>query len=235
MAKVISNERIRQDIYVLRVEGKYEGKMGQFYMVRAWGSFPVLSRPLSIHDIDKNYIEFLYRVQGQGTSILSRLKPSDEIKLEGPYGNGFPLVKGKVALVGGGIGIAPLYLAAKQLSENEDVNLLDIYMGFRNEAILKEKFEKLADNIYINVDGFITDEIDFEKYDYIFTCGPEIMMKKIVDMAKEHHTKVYVSIEKRMACGVGACLVCTCKTNSGNKRTCKDGPVFLGEDVIFDV
>ncbi|WP_069650383.1 dihydroorotate dehydrogenase electron transfer subunit [Caloranaerobacter ferrireducens] len=235
MARVISNECIRQDIFVLRVEGKFEGKMGQFYMVRAWGKFPVLSRPLSIHDIGEDYIEFLYRVQGQGTSILSKLKPSDEISLEGPYGNGFPLVKGKIALVGGGIGIAPLYLTAKQLSENEDVDLLDIYMGFRNEAILKEKYEEFADNIYINVDGFITDEIDFKKYDYIFTCGPEIMMKKIVDMAKEYHTKVYVSIEKRMACGVGACLVCTCKTKSGNKRTCKDGPVFLGEDVVFDV
>ncbi|KPU26403.1 diguanylate cyclase [Caloranaerobacter sp. TR13] len=235
MARVISNERIRQDIFVLRVEGKFEGKMSQFYMVRAWGKFPVLSRPLSIHDIGEDYIEFLYRVQGQGTNILSKLKPSDEISLEGPYGNGFPLVKGKIALVGGGIGIAPLYLTAKKLSENKGVDLLDIYMGFRNEAILKEKYEKFADNIYINVDGFITDEIDIKKYDYIFTCGPEIMMKKIVDTAKEYHTKVYVSIEKRMACGVGACLVCTCKTKSGNKRTCKDGPVFLGEDVVFDV
>ncbi|QIB27529.1 dihydroorotate dehydrogenase electron transfer subunit [Caloranaerobacter azorensis] len=235
MARVISNKRILKDVFVLRAEGRFEGEMGQFYMIRAWDKFPLLSRPLSIHDIGNDYIEFLYKVQGQGTSILSLLKPSDEIILEGPYGNGFPLVKGKIALVGGGIGIAPLYLAAKKLSQNEGVDLLDIYMGFRNEAILEDKYKKFVDNLYININGFITDDIDFKKYDYIFTCGPEIMMKKIVDMAKDYNTKVYVSIEKRMACGVGACLVCSCKTKSGNKRTCKDGPVFFGEDVIFDV
>ncbi len=227
MAKVISNEFLGEDMYLLKIGGNFEGKMGQFYMIRAWDLYPLLSRPISIHDIGEDYITFLYRVVGEGTEILSRVKPEDEIKLEGPYGNGFPKVEGKVALVGGGMGLAPLYLAAKTIKNT------DVYMGFREKAILVEEYEKHAENVYVSLGKNVTDDLDVSKYDYVFTCGPEKMMEIIVKMGKETSTKVYVSIENKMACGVGACLVCTCKTKEGNKKTCKDGPVFLGEDVML--
>ena len=120
MYKVIENRYIGEDMYLMRVEGKFEGKMGQFYMLRAWDKFPLLSRPISIHDIDENSISFLYKVVGEGTQILSKVKVNETIKLEGPYGNGYEKVEGKVALVGGGIGVAPLYLVAKNI---ENLNL----------------------------------------------------------------------------------------------------------------
>lgn len=229
MYKVLSNEYIGEDMYLLRIEGKFKGKMGQFYMLRAWDKFPLLSRPISIHNIEENYISFLYKVVGQGTEILSNLKSNDSIKLEGPYGNGFENINGKIALVGGGMGIAPLYLAAKTLGN------VDIYMGFRNESILLNEFKNVSNNVYVVTgDEFVTDIIDINKYEYIITCGPEIMMKKLVEMCKGTNTKIMVSMESKMACGIGACLVCTCKTKFGNKKTCKDGPVFWGEDVIFN-
>ena len=140
MYKVIENRYIGEDMYLMRVEGKFEGKMGQFYMLRAWDKFPLLSRPISIHDIDENSISFLYKVVGEGTQILSKVKVNETIKLEGPYGNGYEKVEGKVALVGGGIGVAPLYLVAKNI-EN-----CDAYLGFRKEAILEEEYKEEHEN-----------------------------------------------------------------------------------------
>ena len=229
MYKVIKNEYIGEDMYLMEVEGKFKGEMGQFYMLRAWDNYPLLSRPISIHDISDNSISFLYKVVGEGTKILSKLKVEDTIKLEGPYGNGYEKVEGKVALVGGGIGVAPLYLVAKNI-EN-----CDAYLGFRNEPILIDKYNKVCNEVNIAVgDTFVTDIIDVNKYDYILTCGPTPMMEKLVKMTEKTDTKLFVSLENHMACGVGACLVCTCKTKFGNKKTCKDGPVFRGEDVIFN-
>ena len=229
MYKVIKNEYIGEDMYLMEIEGQFKGEMGQFYMVRAWDNYPLLSRPISIHDISDDSISFLYKVVGEGTKILSKLKPEDTIKLEGPYGNGYEKVEGKVALVGGGIGVAPLYLVAKNI-EN-----CDAYLGFRNEPILIDKYNEVCNEVNIAVgDTFVTDIIDVNKYDYILTCGPTPMMEKLVKMTEKTDTKLFVSLENHMACGVGACLVCTCKTKFGNKKTCKDGPVFRGEDVIFN-
>ena len=228
MYKVLENRYLGDDMYLIRVEGKFEGKMGQFYMLRAWYTYPLLSRPISIYDIDDNSISFLYKVFGEGTQIFSKLREGDTIKLEGPYGNGYEKVEGKVALVGGGIGIAPLYLVAKNI-EN-----CDAYLGFRNEAILIDDFKELCNEVHVVTGNtFVTDILEVERYDYILTCGPTPMMEKLVKMVEGTKTKIMVSLENHMACGVGACLVCTCKTKSGNKKTCKDGPVFWGEDVIF--
>jgi dihydroorotate dehydrogenase electron transfer subunit len=229
MYKILENRYIGEDMYFMKVEGNFEAKMGQFYMLRAWDTYPLLSRPISIHDVGESSISFLYKVVGEGTKILSNLKENDEIKLEGPYGNGYEKVEGKVALVGGGIGIAPLYLVAKNI-EN-----CDAYLGFRNEAILEDEYKEVCNEVNIALgDTFVTDILDVEKYDYILTCGPTPMMEKLVKMTAGTNTKIMVSLENHMACGVGACLVCTCKTKFGNKKTCKDGPVFWGEDVIFN-
>ena len=229
MYKILENKYIGEDMYFMKVEGKFEAKMGQFYMLRAWDTYPLLSRPISVHDVNEDSISFLYKVVGEGTKILSNLRVNDEIKLEGPYGNGYENVKGKVALVGGGIGIAPLYLVAKNIED------CDAYLGFRKEAILEEEYNEVCNEVNIAIgDTFVTDILDVEKYDYILTCGPTPMMEKLVKMTEGTNTKIMVSLENHMACGVGACLVCTCKTKFGNKKTCKDGPVFKGEDVIFN-
>ena len=154
MYKIIENAYVGEDMYLMKVQGEFKGRMGQFYMLRAWDMYPTLSRPISIHDIDENSITFLYKVVGEGTKIFSRLTPGDEIKLEGPYGNGYQKVEGKVALVGGGIGVAPLYLVAKNIPN------CDAYLGFRNEPILIDKYEEVCDNVKTAVGStFVTDII----------------------------------------------------------------------------
>jgi len=233
MAKIISNKAIAQDTYLMEVQGKYKGDMGQFYMVRSWSFFPLLSRPISIHEINSDSISFLYRVVGEGTKQLSQLKNGDELHLEGPFGKGFPKLKGKIAIVGGGIGVAPLYFAAKEYSNNKEVEELDIYLGFREEGLRVEAFKKLLSEVQVKIGGNVTELIEPDKYDHIITCGPDIMMQAVYEKAKATSAKVYVSIEKHMACGIGACLVCTCETKNGNKKACKDGPVFLGEEVYY--
>ncbi len=233
MSKIMYNNRLAENIYEIGVEGSFKGAMGQFYMVRAWEEYPVLSRPLSIHDLEEGKIVFLYRVCGEGTKIISRKKPGDEISLEGPYGNGFPTAKGRIALVGGGLGTAPLRLAAKTIW-NSNPEKLDIYLGYAEEDINSNRFSKYADSINIDIGGYVTDMLDPSDYDIIFACGPEPMMEVLTRKAQGTSAKVFISMEKRMACGIGACLVCTCSTKYGNRKTCKDGPVFAGEDVFPD-
>lgn len=225
---VLDNKYVGEEMFHIKIEGSFEAKMGQFFMLRAWDKYPLLSRPISIYDIDEEGISFLYKVVGEGTKIISNLKKGDEIELQGPYGNGFEKVGGRVALIGGGVGIAPLYMVAKNIPN------CDVYLGFREDRIAVDDFENVCDNLFTTVgDTFITDIIDFNKYDHLIVCGPTPMMKKILDLTKDTNVRVQVSLENHMACGVGACLVCTCKTKDGNKRTCKDGPVFWGEDVIL--
>lgn len=234
MAKILKNERLSEDFYLMVAEEENQAEMGQFYMLRAWDEFPVLSRPISVFDADGKTVSFLYKAVGKGTEIFSRLEAGDEITLDGPHGNGYPDEGKKIALVGGGVGIAPLYLTAKKLKESDPERTVDIYLGFSGEPVMIEQYEAVADRVVVNVGGFITDEIDPREYDCIMTCGPEIMMKVLCAKCKKlaAAAPVYVSMENRMACGIGACLVCTCRTSGGNKRTCKDGPVFLGSEVF---
>lgn len=232
MGKVLSNERLADGVYHLKVETNSGGKMGQFYMLRAWGAYPILSRPLSIHDVNEDSIDFLYHVVGEGTEIFSRLAIGDSIELEGPFGTGFPQVEGKVALIGGGIGIAPLYHCAKQLPGS------DVYLGFSREAFRTEAFRPLAAELTVDVGGLVLNSVDFSQYDHIFVCGPQPMLKaaQLKGMAAKEagsDTKVYLSLENRMACGIGACLVCSVSCRDGQRKACADGPVFLSEEVIF--
>lgn len=232
MATVLKNEAVGEDFYLLKASGSYDAKMGQFCMLRAWEDYPVLSRPISIFDCDAEGISFLYKVVGQGTELLAQLKPGDEITVQGPHGNGFPEVQGKVALVGGGIGVAPLFYTAKQLKALG--NTVDLYLGFQKEALLEQDYRDVCDNLTVNIGGYVTDDINPADYDVIMTCGPHVMMKVLADKTKGTGAKLYVSMENRMGCGVGACLVCSCKTTGGNKKVCKDGPVFTAEEVFGD-
>ena len=234
MAEILQNEQVSDDFYLMKVKKENQAAMGQFYMLRAWNEYPVLSRPISVFDADPEKVSFLYKVVGKGTEIFTKLKAGDEITLDGPHGNGFPEVKGKIALVGGGVGIAPLYLTAKTLKKLDPDTKVDIYLGFSGQPILTDRYEAVADQVKVNVGGFVTDDIDPREYDFILTCGPEIMMKVLYRKCRDLKAKapVYVSMENRMACGIGACLVCTCKTSKGNRRACKDGPVMLGNEVF---
>lgn len=236
MGKVTSNRALGEDFYLMRVEEENNARMGQFYMLRAWETYPVLSRPISVYDADKESVSFLYKVVGKGTELLRQLKEGDEITLDGAHGNGFPSLadKKRIALVGGGVGIAPLYLAAKTYKKENPDCTVDIYFGFSGTPVLTEEFETVCDRLTVNVGGFVTDDIDPNAYEAIVTCGPTIMMKVLYSKCVKCQAAapLYVSMENRMACGIGACLVCSCRTANGNRKVCKDGPVFLGSEVF---
>lgn len=237
--KVYENVQIADGVFKLTIKGKFAGKPGQFYMLRAWNREPLLGRPISIHHLDEEKVVFLYQLVGEGTEILSKLKIDDEVELTGPLGNGFNIDKitGKVAVVAGGIGTAPMFYVAESLKNCK----IDLYAGFRDEAYALEQFEGYVENVNVATEsgrfgykGYVTELLNPEIYDIVLCCGPEIMMEKVVKMCREKNVTIYVSMEKHMACGVGACLVCTCKTKHGNKRTCKEGPVFLGDDIVIE-
>lgn len=235
MSKVLSNEKVVDNIYKMVCEDTNEIKAGQFYMLKLEGQ-TLLPRPISICEKEGDTITFLYAVVGNGTKEYAKLREGEEIALTGPLGNGFNLENlGKVALVCGGIGTAPMVEVAKRLRENDKAAVVDVYAGFRDDIYLIDELSKYANEVKITTNtgkhghkGFVTEILKPEEYDTVLCCGPEVMMKAVVNMCKEKGTKIFVSMEKHMACGVGACLVCTCKTKDGNKRTCKDGPVFDG-------
>ena len=238
VCKVIENKEVAKGIFKLSIEGKFQGEPGQFYMLRAWEKEPILWRPISIHNITSNSIEFLYQLVGEGTKLLSNLIQGQEVKVMGPLGNGFDLeeIKGKVAVVSGGIGVAPMRYLVDNIKDSE----VHIFAGFRDEVYGLEEISELDLSVKVSTEdgsvghkGYVTELFNPKDYDLVLCCGPEVMMYRVINMCKEVGTKIYVSEEKKMACGVGACLGCTCKTVSGNKRTCKDGPVFNGLDLEF--
>lgn len=235
ISEIIENKEIAKNIYKLTVNFTGEIKPGQFFMIKSLDNSFLLPRPISVNDYNENQLTFLYRVEGVGTTKISTMRKNDELQLFGPLGNGFEIDKlqGKVAVVGGGIGIAPLLYLAKNL------NNPDIYIGFKDSVYSVDEFKKISDNVWITSEdgsigkkGFVTDFIDYEKYDAVVTCGPEIMMNKIMSQCKDKEIKCYVSLERRMACGMGVCLGCTVITKSGNKRACKDGPVFSIDELV---
>ena len=218
------------------------GSPGQFYMLKAWDLDPFLSRPISIANIEEDKLVFLYEVKGKGTEIFSKLRGGDNLELLGPLGNGFNLEKlannmspSHIAIISGGIGIAPMIYLARELEGN-----IDFYCGFRNEAYYLDVVRDYVDNVYIATEdgsvghrGFVTELLNPEKYDIVLTCGPKPMMKRVMEIVGDK-IPIYISMESRMACGIGACLGCTIETKSGMKRVCKDGPVFSGGEVVFD-
>ena len=248
---VISQEEIGRDIYSLWLQTDQmaqNARPGQFLSLYTGDGSKLLPRPISICEIDKedSKIRLVYRVTGKntGTEGFSRLKPGEKIEALGPLGNGFPLdaVKGKkVFLMGGGIGIPPMLETAKQL-DAEKIMVL----GYRDELFLNKEFEAYGD-VYIATEdgsagtkGNVMDAIRENglEADAIFACGPAPMLRAIKAYALEKGIPCWISMEERMACGVGACLACVCKSKDvdshshvHNKRVCKDGPVFLSTEV----
>lgn len=236
--KIYKNYQIAEGIYRMVIKGNFKGKPGQFYMIRGWDFEPILWRPISINMINDTEIWFLYKVFGVGTNILKNLKPGDSIEINGPLGNGFNIEKGKTAIVSGGIGIAPMeYLLTKMDRENTD-----LFIGYRDQPYLLDEMEKLVNKVFIASEngsigykGYVTDILNLKDYDTIYCCGPEVMMSRVLKISAIHNKKIYVSLEKRMACGVGACLGCAVFTKSGVKRACREGPVFLGDELLDEV
>lgn len=245
--QVLENISLTQSVYRLQVkwEKAYpEPKAGQFYMLRCWSEqeAPLLSRPISVHEWDKdtNTLTFLYEVRGIGTQKIAALTAQNSLNLTGPLGNGWPveqLLNKKVALVGGGIGTAPLLQLAKEL--HGQGTCPDYFAGFREEPYQMEQFTTFCNQIAFSTDsgkfghhGLVTDLFHTKEYDVICCCGPTPMMQAVTKLCMQSNTEVLVSLENKMACGIGACLGCTCHTKQdGAISVCKQGPVLKGEDV----
>lgn len=247
-ADVIRQDNIAKDIFSMVIKAgaiANEAKPGQFISLYSKDGSKLLPRPISICEIDKNEgtLRIVYRIAGAGTAEFSQLKAGDTIDVMGPLGNGFPMEGTKAIIIGGGIGIPPMLELTKQLNCEKQ-----IVLGFRDEEFLSEEFEpfgkvyKSSDAGTIGIKGTVMDAIS--KYgiegDIIFACGPTPMLRAIAQYANSNGIKAYISMEEKMACGVGACLACVCKSKEvddhskvNNKRICKDGPVFLATEVEF--
>ena len=246
-AVVVRQEQIGTDIYSLTVNCQDIADAavpGQFVSLFTGDNSRLLPRPISICDAGSGEIRFVYRTAGEGTKIISKLKSGDEIRLLGPLGNGYTLEEKDAILIGGGIGIPPMLYLAKQL-KSKGVKCA-IVLGYRDEEFLKGDFEGLGD-VYVSSDtgfmgvkGTVIDAIN--EYgvsgQQIYTCGPKPMLKAVKAFAEEKGIKAQLSLEERMACGIGACLACVCETTAvddhskvNNARVCADGPVFDSKEV----
>ena len=250
LTTVVSNEKIADKIFRIELHGDIVCEMntpGQFVNIKVNNGYEfLLRRPISICEInkDKNTFVMIYRADGAGTIKISELKPGDLVDVLGPLGKGYDissLEKGQTALlVGGGIGVPPLYELAKQF-RNSGINTIHI-LGFNNkkDVFYEEKFAELGTTYVATSDGsygeagFVTNVIEDKKikYDKYYSCGPLAMLKALTDMDKE---KIgYISLEERMACGVGACYACVCEKQDGSiSRVCYDGPVYDSKEIAL--
>lgn len=219
-------------------------RAGQFLSLYCKDGSRMLPRPISICEIDKSAgtVRLVFRIAGAGTKEFAGYEPGEHVKVTGPLGNGFPQEAKKAILIGGGIGIPPMLELAKELDCEKQVVL-----GYRDSAMfLREEFLPWGE-VYVATEdgsfgtkGTVLDAIEANRLlaDVIYACGPTPMLRALKQYAKEKCIPCWISLEERMACGIGACLACVCRTaetdkhtNVKNKRICKEGPVFLAEDV----
>lgn len=247
-AVIISHKKIEYGIYSMWIKTEQiadVAKAGQFISLYCKDGSRLLPRPISICEIDKadNALRIVYRVAGKGTEELSQLSKGNNIVILGPLGNGFPLKKKKALIIAGGIGIPPMLQLAKELDCEKQ-----IVFGYRDVPFMHEDFQGLG-KLYIatedgsyGTEGNVLDAIKENglNADIIYACGPTPMLRAVKEFAAQTKTECWVSLEERMACGIGACLACVCKskskdshTNVRNKRICKEGPVFRAEEVEF--
>ena len=247
-ATIIRQEKIAEGIYSMWLgtdQIAANAKAGQFISVYCNDGSRMLPRPISICEIDKkeNALRIVYRVAGKGTEEFSAMSAGMQLDIVGPLGNGFTKKDKKAFLIGGGIGIPPMLQLAKELDCEKQ-----IILGYRDELFLLEDFKDRG-AVYIATEdgsagtkGNVLDAIRENGLtaDIIYACGPTPMLRALKAYAAENGIECWISMEERMACGIGACLGCVCKstekdghTNVNNKRICKEGPVFLAEEVDF--
>lgn len=221
---VIGNVDLGGGLFVLTLAYEGSASPGQFFMVKPRDRAKLLGRPISVFSLKDGALSFLIKKVGGGTDDLARLLPGEEIVAEGPFGRGFPEIKEKTLFIGGGTGIAP----SLHLLEGDRNNQLSVAIGLRepNEG-LQAIYAPYGDRVKFYLGANIFDELEIAD-EVIYTCGPDPMMREAVKRAKN---KIYVSMEKHMGCGFGACLACTCEKEGRRVRVCKDGPVFEGRSI----
>lgn len=250
-AKVTECKQIHSNVFLLETELELERKTqvsplpGQFYLIKSARSNVQFGRPISVYHAERKSdtilrVQFLILQKGEGTVELCHLFKNDLVELSGPLGNSFEKAEGKLCICGGGIGVAPVANFASSLSQKS----YDFYASFKSgsyglENIDPEKLVITTDDGSVGIHGMITaaltsDTIKNEGYSAVYACGPTPMLAYIQKIAKEAGVKCFLSIEKKMLCGAGACLGCTVRTKDGNRRVCKDGPVFNAEILEFE-
>lgn len=236
---VLSNEKIAVNTFKTVLEGDTSAitASGQFVNIKLDGFY--LRRPISVCDYDGESLTIIYKVVGKGTEYMAGLSKGDKLDILTGLGNGYDLTKSgnDPLLIGGGAGVPPMYnLCRKLLAEGKKPTVI---IGFNtsDEIFYEEEFKKLGAEVIVatadgskGVKGFVTDAMKGVSYSYIYTCGPEPMLKAVYNAAESGGQ---FSFEERMGCGFGACMGCSCETKYGNKRICKDGPVLDKEEIIW--
>lgn len=252
--RIVNKQELQADIFQLTVERPSDIEVilpGQFFNLMATSSgSPLLRRPISVSNITDQFIEFTIKVLGKGTEWLSQKDVDDYLDIMGPLGNGFEVdsKSEKVLLLGGGIGVAPIKGLLAHLTSQKIK--CDSIIGFRDLPIFSDEFKKLSNYNEIISEkngnyklGYVTEYFEQlvkeNTYDAIYACGPEAMLKSLVKVSEKLGLKLQLLMEEKMACGIGACLVCTCKVKQGDfdykhVRMCKEGPMFYSDEVIFN-
>ncbi len=236
--EIKENIKIAKDVFRMTLSGDTEGIIpGQFVNIKLEGLY--LRRPISVCDVPADGIlVIIYKVVGKGTEIMSEMKDGS-LDVLTQLGNGYDLTRsgGKPLLVGGGVGVPPLYMLAKKLiSEGKNVSVI-IGFNTKDEIFYEEEFKALGASVKVTtvdgsygIKGFVTNAMD-EDFSYFYSCGPEPMLCALCSATEKSGE---LSFEERMGCGVGACMGCSCKTITGSKRICKDGPVMRKEEIIWN-
>ena len=234
------NIKIAESVYkcVLSGDTSEITKPGQFINIELSGFY--LRRPISVCDYDDKTVTIIYKAVGKGTEYMATLKKGDVLDVLTGLGNGFDTEKSgeKPLVIGGGVGVPPMYKLAKDLIKEGKKPVAVLGFNTESDMFYIDEFKKIGVEVYVStadgsvgVKGFVTDIIkNLSDYTYYYACGPEPMLKAIYDTAD---TSGQLSFEERMGCGFGACMGCSCKTKYGNKRICKDGPVLEKEEIIW--
>ncbi len=237
--EIKSNIKLTDNIYEMVLIGDTSSitAPGQFINIKLDGFY--LRRPISICDYDDSTITIIYKVVGEGTEVMSKMSSGEKLDVLCGLGNGFDTTKSldKPVLIGGGVGVPPMYNLCKKLIA--DGKAVTVILGFnkKEDIFYENEFKKLGADVKVTtvdgsygIKGFVTDALKDTDYSYFYTCGPMPMFKAIEAVAS---TSGQYSFEERMGCGFGACMGCSCKTKYGNKRICKDGPVLIREEIIW--
>ena len=237
---ILENKALTRDVFKMVLEGDTSAitASGQFVNIQLAGKF--LRRPISVCDWDESTLTIVYKVVGHGTEAMAGMAPGEQLDILTGLGNGYDLSLAGDAplLIGGGVGVPPIYGAAKKLAEMGVRAKVILGFNVKDEIFYEEEFKALGCDVTVTtvdgsygVKGFVTNALP-ESYSYFYTCGPEPMLKAVY---KATNTSGQMSFEERMGCGFGACMGCSCQTLTGYKRICKDGPVMWKEEIKWDV